>query len=1163
MVSRFIHTILLLLLIPTTVNAQPYLSINPRQSNALAVYPCANPGQLVTVTNSTIYQWDVNTGRCTRQQVLAGRTKKVRIGPGRDWLLVLQEKTDADVLQVYSTHDLSLKGSLHLDSLLEEAEKDKLYKNLRANSFAFDAASGWMGICTFNRVLFYNIQTHQKILPATASRSAFTAIAVTQQGWLVAGEDYATQTNEVWSLLPAKSAIFKKLERLYEKSKVEEIIPDPVTGQALFVLAQKRYLLVDPLDGRSKTISTTDDVYWYEYCQYYWEKKQLFISNENGCFQYNSGSEFIQRVHFRRPVKKSYDWIETAEKTFFLPWNLSKQLFIRKEGSGSLSLFVIDSVVAEDNSEPTRYTINTILSFGMPGILFFSSMLAIAPGEILLQNINTGGLLDLNRLKLEQANKEFPIGFIPINNTLQYLPVRKQFLQQGYINSGSRSDEGVLLYNRNGWLDTAIFLFSRKASTWYPHVFTAPDSDTLYYFDIENRKAYVQPPGSPPVFQIALPDSTAEFWPVTDKRFIKLPNGHFLFGADLLLHFDPYKQTCKIIDKGGFGRCKILAYDAVHSAVLYKIEHKNGGWQSIMSYDYVKGKTLNLMNDYTSYKTEALCPFTWKGASAWLMGLGNGEVQIRSPDLSTVLESFTPVKNTGLSDVLVDQASQSIVVLMKDYTIRMFDMFTLQPIVTLYTGEQGKNWAVIAIDSNSHYYLPSQQASLLNWVYKDQPYDYSVFDKYYNQPAELLSRVRSTDTNYINMVQKATETRLKRSSRDLNNKKIGELPVCMIERNAADFTTDSSFVDLPIRIKAGKWPVQRWQIFANEVPLLYSKLSFFVTPLAAGRDTTLTYRLELPHEVSTHISVKVFDEQNNASLAAERWVYRYRNQQAEKERFWYLGFGSSRYKDSIFNLRYAAKDVQDIVKQATSTINSWRRGGARSFTDSLVIMQNIIQGFAWLADQAAINDKIIISFSGHGITNKNGKFYFMLYDSDFKNPESTALPFDVIFEFLKIIPCRNKLVLLDACESGDFDNDGFIVEQKPADTATIKITGVKGIELPGADSKANSPGYLEWMKEYFADLEGESSATIIGATSGISVALENEQWRNGIFTFAFVKGLFEFEADLDKDNTISLIELRDYITTTVFKETNGRQRPSVRNLDSRNNWTILEKYWMK
>lgn len=96
------------------------------------------------------------------------------------------------------------------------------------------------------------------------------------------------------------------------------------------------------------------------------------------------------------------------------------------------------------------------------------------------------------------------------------------------------------------------------------------------------------------------------------------------------------------------------------------------------------------------------------------------------------------------------------------------------------------------------------------------------------------------------------------------------------------------------------------------------------------------------------------------------------------------------------------------------------------------------------------------------------------------------------------------------------------------------------------------------MKQYFVDLESVGDVAIIGATSGNSVALENDLWKNGVFSYAFMDGLFGFRADFNKDRMITVSELYDYMAETVRKLTGRRRKPSLRNMDMRNDWVILE-----
>ena len=1131
-------------------------------SQLLAMYKSADAASLITVTPYALYQWEIQTGRCTRQWQLNGRATRARISADRKWMLVLQEKDKGDLLEAFSTTDFQLLASMELELILANTEKGNTLNDYRARAFDYDPLTGWMGVCTFSSLLFYNTRTKEIILPETSPATAFSSMVNTSNKWLIAGENYSKQEQAIWEFVPGKQGKFNLLD-LPAREMVQAMIPEPKTGAVLLVYGNQDFSRLNPDHSRLQSLVNTDGLFWLTHTQYYWDQSTLFISNENGCFSYKAGSEGIQRVKLRHTNKKSSDGINMAEKYFFLPWDLSRGIFLDKGRANTISLFVMDSIVWQTDND-TWYEKKNVLSIGNPDMVAFSSISATANGEYLVQDINNSALYNTARLQISSASKEFPIGMIPVNHPFVYLPGRKQVGRLAYLNeSGQGSDYRLLLYNRAGWLDTTISLPKTKMGIWYPHIYIAPDSDTIYMVDAEGRQAHILTPGSAKVTQIPLPAGLARYWPVFDQRLIKLPNGHLLFCADLIVDINYREKNYRVIDSSFLSHCRILAIDSAEQRVIYQIERPSSGRMRINSYQYNSGEIKTLLDDLNADKVVTMESVNWKGSPAWILGLRNGVVDIRSRDLSVSLHHVIPVSNTGLYDLQVDHQAGTIILLMKDYSMRILDLPSLQPMAILFTGKMEREYVLSVIDSSARFLIPASQSQLINWVYRDKAYDFSTMEKYYNKPAEVLRLLRSTDTAYIRMVQKATDTRLKRSRRELSADKIKELPDCSFTTDK-EWVTDSSFILLHVHMKAGPSPVNRWQVFANNVPLLYNKISVFSRPVLPGRDTSFVYRIDLPHSAATRISIRVYDNENNASLFTEKWVYRYRQQGSRSIKTWYLGFGCSKYQDTAFNLRYAAKDIQDISNRVKSEMSSSNRGGALAITDSLVKLKNIVAGFAWLVEKAAVNDVVIISFSGHGITSRNGKFYFMLYDSDFKNPEETALSFDVIFELLKVFPCRKKLVLLDACESGDFDNDGYIFRQQTAVEQSVKnADGARGTEIRNRDAAISPATYLDWMKDYFADSEGESGATIIAATSGTSVALENEQWQNGIFSYALIRGLFEMKADLNKDNSISISELRDYITETVSRATNKRQRPSVRNIDMRNNWQVTEKSWLK
>ncbi len=73
----------------------------------------------------------------------------------------------------------------------------------------------------------------------------------------------------------------------------------------------------------------------------------------------------------------------------------------------------------------------------------------------------------------------------------------------------------------------------------------------------------------------------------------------------------------------------------------------------------------------------------------------------------------------------------------------------------------------------------------------------------------------------------------------------------------------------------------------------------------------------------------------------------------------------------------------------------------------------------------------------------------------------------------------------------------------------------------------------------FADLRRGSGATVISAASGSEYSFEGDEWKNGVFTYSLLKGMKSGEV-------ITVSELRDYVTESVLRLTNGKQRPAVR-----------------
>ena len=90
----------------------------------------------------------------------------------------------------------------------------------------------------------------------------------------------------------------------------------------------------------------------------------------------------------------------------------------------------------------------------------------------------------------------------------------------------------------------------------------------------------------------------------------------------------------------------------------------------------------------------------------------------------------------------------------------------------------------------------------------------------------------------------------------------------------------------------------------------------------------------------------------------------------------------------------------------------------------------------------------------------------------------------------------------------------------------------------------------------FSNLESSSGANIISSAGGAEYAIEGDQWNNSVFTYSIINGLKNDKGDINHDSTIDLVELHDYVSQTVSDLTNGRQKPTSREVNYNQTFVI-------
>jgi uncharacterized caspase-like protein len=281
-----------------------------------------------------------------------------------------------------------------------------------------------------------------------------------------------------------------------------------------------------------------------------------------------------------------------------------------------------------------------------------------------------------------------------------------------------------------------------------------------------------------------------------------------------------------------------------------------------------------------------------------------------------------------------------------------------------------------------------------------------------------------------------------------------------------------------------------------------------------------------------------------------------------------IAMSVSSYKDNRYNLQYAVKDGRDIASLFNSE-STEKAGYNRIIVDTLFNSAATKENFFRLRDKLLatnVDDQVVVFVSGHGLLDENMDFYFATYDIDFNKPEKRGISFDNLEDLLDSIPARKKLMMMDACHSGEVDKEEQtnLLAQNVETSSDITFRGnvkeysFKGVSSTISQSGTNLNSSFDLMQELFTSLDKGTGTTVISAAAGKGYALESPKWNNGIFTYSIINGMKNKAADKNNDGIITISELKDYSIKQVELLTGGKQKPTARKGSINNDWRIWQ-----
>ena len=468
----------------------------------------------------------------------------------------------------------------------------------------------------------------------------------------------------------------------------------------------------------------------------------------------------------------------------------------------------------------------------------------------------------------------------------------------------------------------------------------------------------------------------------------------------------------------------------------------------------------------------------------------------------------------------------------------------------LNTGEIVNN--LILVDSNDYmvlidqnfYFSTPNTSKLLHYVSSDlKVITFEQLDVKYNRPDKVLKAIGNSDTALITSYRKAYEKRIKKLGIDTTAFRDGySVPEAdFVNRDAIEYEQINEKLALHIKGNDNTYKLDRFNVWVNETPIFGQRGISLRNKDLNNFDSSITIKLSQgQNRIETSISNVNGTESYRMPL-----IVNYIPAIKQKEKTFFIGIGIDKFVEHKYNLQYSAKDIRDLAKKLKE------KYGNEMVIDTLFnknVTLNNVKALKKKLLQTTENDKVIIAYSGHGMLSKDYDYFLSTYAVNFDNPAQNGLPYDELENLLDSIPARKKLLLIDACHSGEVDKEELETINATATAMKLKKGNIL-LSYKKDKKQLGLKNSFELMQSLFVNVGKSTGAIIISAAAGTQFALESNNLKNGVFTYSILEAM-------NKYPTIKISELKKIVGLRVEELTNGLQKPTSRNETIALDWQI-------
>ncbi len=482
-------------------------------------------------------------------------------------------------------------------------------------------------------------------------------------------------------------------------------------------------------------------------------------------------------------------------------------------------------------------------------------------------------------------------------------------------------------------------------------------------------------------------------------------------------------------------------------------------------------------------------------------------------------------------------AARRTVIPFDDRTTRIWDLEKQKEIASfVFFGEKD-----YIIQLPSGYYMCTPGAArLLHYVSGNRIIGLEQLDTKFNRPDKVLEALGNADSALIRSYRQAWEKRMQRLGVDTTSFNIGNsVPVTdFVNRDEIGFNQGDSLLRLHISGTDNVYSLDRLNVWINEVPVYGQRGINLKKRDRRSIDTTVTVKLS---DGKNRIETSITNINGTESYRKPLTVHYYPLAKPQ-EKLYFIGIGIDRFADSQYNLQFSSKDIRDLSTMFLQKFDT------DLIIDTLfndnVTLENV-KALKEKLRHTGVNDKVIIAYSGHGMLSKEYDYYLSTYNVNFNKPEENGLPYEELESLLDSIPARKKLLLIDACHSGEVDKEDLITLNASSDSL---IKGFKPVAYKN-EGHLGLKNSFELMQSLFVNVGKSTGATIISAAAGTQFALERNDLKNGVFTYAILEAMHKY-------STLKISELKKIVGQRVEELTKGLQKPTSRNETIAVDWDI-------